>query len=106
MHELRENVDILCLSFNPLFALRIALRECDVFFFGTANTKGGKSSNKDWSEGIVHARGFGARKAAGSRRARENLRAGTLKSDCVCVRASDAILSHEKGRRRIRTECE
>jgi hypothetical protein len=28
------------------------LRECDVFFLGTARRKGGKRSRRDWREGI------------------------------------------------------
>ena len=40
-------LDSLSLSCNPLFALLIRFLECDVFFFGTANSHGGKSSSKD-----------------------------------------------------------
>lgn len=40
-------MDSLSLSFNPLFALLIRFLEWDVFFFGAANTQGGKSSSKD-----------------------------------------------------------
>ena len=35
------------LSLSPLFALRIAFRECDVFFFGTASKNGGNNSSKE-----------------------------------------------------------
>ena len=38
---------ILCLSFNPLFALRIDLRECDILDLGTANRTGGRRSTSD-----------------------------------------------------------
>lgn len=34
----------LVLSVKPLFALRIAFRECDVFFLGTASRKGERMS--------------------------------------------------------------
>lgn len=50
---------MLCLSFNPLLALRIALREWDVFDFGTAKTKGGKSSSSDCNDGNDHVRAGG-----------------------------------------------
>jgi len=45
---------LLCLSFSPLLALRIAFRECDVFFFGTAKRNGGKRSRNDCNDGIDH----------------------------------------------------
>ena len=48
----KKKHDILCLSFNPLLAARIAFRECDTFFFGTASKNGGKRSTRDWREGI------------------------------------------------------
>ena len=39
--------NVLFLSFKPLFALRMAFRECDVFFLGTARTHGGRSSRRE-----------------------------------------------------------
>lgn len=46
-YRVKSGLDTLCLSFRPLFALRIALRECDVFFFGTASTHGGNNSRRE-----------------------------------------------------------
>lgn len=40
---------VLCLSFRPLFALRIAFLECEVFFLGTASRIDGNSSSNDSS---------------------------------------------------------
>src|SRR5258707_6976415 len=45
---------LLCLSFRPLFAARMAFLECDTFVLGTARTIGGKSSRNDRSEGIAY----------------------------------------------------
>ena len=42
----------LVLSFKPLFAARMAFRECETFFFGTARRNGGKSSKSDWKAGM------------------------------------------------------
>lgn len=44
-------INLLVLSFSPLFDARIALRECETFFFGTARRIGGKSSRMDRMEG-------------------------------------------------------
>jgi hypothetical protein len=40
------------LSFSPLFAERMALRECEVFFFGTAKRMGGNRSSNE-RRGVV-----------------------------------------------------
>jgi hypothetical protein len=42
------------LSLRPLLALRIAFRECDVFFLGTASKNGGNNSNNESSGDAVH----------------------------------------------------
>ena len=70
---------VLCLSFNPLLALRIALREWDVFDFGTAKRKGGKSSSRDCSDGNDHDRAGGTNRKVCGRRflKREARKAGT-----------------------------
>lgn len=39
------------LSFSPLFDARIALRECDTFFFGTAQRIDGKNSSSEVQDG-------------------------------------------------------
>lgn len=39
------------LSLRPLCALRMALREWDTFFLGTASTIGGSNSHSDWRVG-------------------------------------------------------
>jgi len=44
----------LCLSLRPLFALRMAFRECDTFFFGTARRNGGMRSRREGRRGIDH----------------------------------------------------
>lgn len=49
----------LSLSFNPLFAARMAFRECETFFFGTASTTEGNSSHNDRNGGIDQERGRG-----------------------------------------------
>jgi NADH dehydrogenase (ubiquinone) 1 alpha subcomplex subunit 5 len=56
MQRCNVALDGLCLSFSPLFALRIDLRECETFDLGTARTNGGKSSSSDCREGNVHVR--------------------------------------------------
>ena len=43
----RDGRRALVLSFRPLFDARIAFRECETFFFGTAKRNGGKSSKSD-----------------------------------------------------------
>lgn len=48
---------ILCLSLRPLFALRIAFLECEVFFLGTASRNGGNNSINDSSGDEVHLNG-------------------------------------------------
>lgn len=48
---------LLVLSFNPLLESRIAFRECDVFFFGTAHTMGGKSSSNEFKLGNPRTNG-------------------------------------------------
>ena len=71
--------DPLCLSFRPLLALLIAFRECDVFFFGTASSHGGKSSRSEGNEGMAQVNGFGeARKAGTKAAAREMRKSGSL----------------------------
>ena len=52
---LRRDICLLCLSLRPLFALRIAFRECDTFFLGTAKTKDGMMSRREGRSGIDHA---------------------------------------------------
>jgi len=42
------------LSLRPLLALRIAFRECDVFFLGTASKNGGNNSNNESRGDAVH----------------------------------------------------
>ena len=42
------------LSLRPLLALRIALRECDVFFLGTASKNGGNNSSSESRGEAVH----------------------------------------------------
>ena len=54
------------MSFKPLFALLIAFLECEVFFFGTASSHGGKSSRSDGKEGIAQVNAFGAARKAGT----------------------------------------
>lgn len=49
-----NNTYALRLSLRPLLALRIAFRECDVFFFGTASKNGGNNSNSESSGDAVH----------------------------------------------------
>ena len=41
----------LFLSFKPLFALRMAFFECDVFFLGTARRKDGRRSRIECNDG-------------------------------------------------------
>lgn len=68
-------MDALSLSFKPLFALRILLRECETFFLGTASSHGGKSSSKEPNEGMLQPNDLGASAAGTARDAvRENLR--------------------------------
>lgn len=51
--QLENTERALCLSFSPLPDARIAFRECDTFFFGTASRNGGNiCSSSDCSEGI------------------------------------------------------
>ncbi len=64
----------LSLSFKPLFALRMAFRECDVFFLGTASSHGGKSSSREGSAGMAHEN-FGAAKKAGRKATASDMRA-------------------------------
>jgi len=45
---------VLRLSLRPLLALRIAFRECDVFFLGTASKNGGNSSSNESRGDAVH----------------------------------------------------
>ena len=45
---------VLRLSLRPLLALRIAFRECDVFFLGTASKNGGNSSSNESSGDAAH----------------------------------------------------
>jgi len=47
-------VHALRLSLRPLLALRIAFRECDVFFLGTASKNGGNNSSNESSGDAVH----------------------------------------------------
>lgn len=42
------------LSLSPLLALRIAFRECDVFFLGTASKNGGNNSSSESRGDVVH----------------------------------------------------
>ena len=49
-----DKVHALRLSLRPLLALRIAFRECDVFFLGTASKNGGNSSNNESRGDAVH----------------------------------------------------
>ena len=57
---------VLCLSFNPLFALRIDFLECETFFFGTASKNGGMSSMSDsHADCNEKPKGFGATWRAG-----------------------------------------
>ena len=42
------------LSLRPLLALRIAFRECDVFFLGTASKNGGNNSSNESRGDAVH----------------------------------------------------
>lgn len=52
-----EKIDEKCalrLSLRPLLALRIAFRECDVFFFGTASKNGGNNSSSESRGDAVH----------------------------------------------------
>jgi hypothetical protein len=44
----------LCLSLRPLFALRMAFRECETFFLGTARRNGGMRSRREGRSGIDH----------------------------------------------------
>lgn len=57
----RHETVLLRLSFNPLLALRIAFREWETFFFGTARRNGGKSSRRDCKVGMdqVNPKGRG-----------------------------------------------
>ena len=57
------------LSFRPLLALRIAFREWDTFFFGTARRKGGRSSSNDCRLGIAQLNGFWEARKVGNRAA-------------------------------------
>ncbi len=49
-----EDFYTLCLSLRPLFALRMAFRECDTFFLGTARRNGGMISRREGRSGIDH----------------------------------------------------
>ena len=49
-----EDFYLLCLSLRPLFALRIAFRECETFFLGTARRNGGMRSRREGRSGIDH----------------------------------------------------
>ena len=70
-----EKGHALRLSLRPLLALRIAFRECDVFFLGTASKNGGNNSSSE-SRGDtahlndVHADTWGKKVAKFGRRAR------------------------------------
>jgi hypothetical protein len=50
-----ENRSVLCLSLSPLFADRMAFRECDTFFLGTARTNGGNKSSSERTVGNARA---------------------------------------------------
>jgi hypothetical protein len=82
----------LSLSFKPLLADRIAFRECETFFFGTARRIPGKiSSRSEANEGSLNAPGN--EKRAGSKGFVKNgiLSAGSsILRDCR--RAKDAIV--------------
>jgi hypothetical protein len=63
-----------------LFALRIAFRECDVFFLGTASKNGGNnSSNESRGDAVhlndVHVDTWGKKDARFGKRARAELSA-------------------------------
>ena len=63
------------LSLRPLLALRIAFRECDVFFLGTASKNGGNnSSNESRGDAVhlndVHVDAWGKKDARFGRKAR------------------------------------
>lgn len=79
----------------------MAFLECDVFFFGTASTNGGRSSNNDCSDvGSVQLDGLGAAQNAG-RTAAANavLQVDILaveKSDCEAGSASAAMVLHSQ----------
>lgn len=86
MHQVCEDLSVtdpsvactrysLSLSFSPLFALRMAFRECEVFFLGTASNHGGKSSSSEGNAGMDHENGFGAARKAGSKVAANDMRA-------------------------------
>jgi len=66
-----------------LLALRIALREWDVFDFGTAKRKGGKSSSSDGND---HDRAGGTNRKFCGRRflKREARKAGTRAAMIIC----------------------
>ena len=59
-HKIRElwykkkQANALRLSLRPLLALRIAFRECDVFFLGTASKNGGNNSSNESSGDAAH----------------------------------------------------
>ena len=83
------------LTFSPLCAERMALREWDTFFFGTANTMEGKNSSSEFHEG--KARVNGDKSAAGRRNAQVGTcRCTTLDNEKILVRkglsARDMVL--------------
>ena len=68
-------MNALRLSLRPLLALRIAFRECDVFFLGTASKNGGNNSSNELSgdtvhPNVVHADAWGKKDARFGRKAR------------------------------------
>lgn len=79
---------ILRLSLSPLLALLIDLRECDVFFLGTARSHGGRSSKRDSRVGSAKVAGLGATRKLGSRdainveRKKGSLNAENIVLDC------------------------
>ena len=84
------------MSFKPLLALLIAFRECEVFFFGTAKTHGGRSSRRVCNDGGAKAKGFDAAQALGSKVAAKKPRArGVLIGDRAprtCESAREAMV--------------
>jgi hypothetical protein len=65
-----KELDSLDLFFNPLFALLILFRECEIFDLGTAITIGGRSSSKDAKPGMERYHGADAAVAESAKRGR------------------------------------
>jgi len=115
-----KQANALRLSLRPLLALRIAFRECDVFFLGTASKNGGNNSSNESSGDAahlndVHVDAWGKKDARFGRKARaESATVVAMMVSVLSVRTEvsfpfqsvstshSAVLSNTKGPKRRR----